>query len=183
MIEPPEPLKFGTTSLPSGKVGVTYAPVTIESSGGIGKRTYSLVSGALPVGMALTSSGVFSGAPTVAGSYTFTVRVTDDQSATANQSFTVVIEPPEPLKFGTTSLPSGKVGVTYAPVTIESSGGFGKRTYSLVSGALPPGMAFSSSGIFSGKPSVAGSYTFTVRVTDGQPASANQTFTVVVSPP
>ncbi|WP_193556118.1 S-layer homology domain-containing protein, partial [Paenibacillus ginsengarvi] len=183
VIEPPDPLKFGTTSLPNGKVGAAYTPVTIESFGGIGKRTYSLVSGALPVGMALTSSGVFSGAPTVAGSYTFTLRVTDDQPANANQSFTVVIEPPEPLKFGTTSLPNGKVGAAYTPVTIESFGGFGKHTYSLVSGALPVGMALTSSGSFSGSPTVAGSYTFTVRVTDDQPATANQSFTVVIEPP
>ena len=87
-----------------------------------------------------------------------------------------------PLKFDTTSLPYGKVGDAYAAVTIETSGGVGSRTYSLISGALPVGMAFTSKGVFSGTPTVAGSYTFTLRVADGQPVSADQTFTVVVTP-
>ncbi|WP_344913404.1 putative Ig domain-containing protein [Paenibacillus hodogayensis] len=183
VIDPPAPLKIDTTSLPSGKVGIAYKPLTIESSGGVGTRTYSLISGGLPVGMAVTSKGVFSGTPSLAGAYTFTMRVTDSQPASAIQVFTVVIDPPAPLKFDTTSLPSGQVGAAYKPLTIESSGGVGTRTYSLISGALPVGMAISSKGVFSGTPSLAGSYTFTLRVTDSQPASANQMFTVVIDPP
>jgi len=183
VIDPPAPLKFNTTSLPNGKVGTAYTPVTIESSGGVGTRTYSVAGGALPVGMAFTSKGVFSGIPTVAGSYSFTLRVTDDQSTYTDQSFIVVIAPPAPLKFITTSLPNGKVGTAYAPVTIESSGGVGTRTYAVAGGALPVGMAFSSSGVFFGTPTKAGSYTFTLRVTDDLSTFANQSFTIVIDPP
>ncbi|RAV08878.1 putative Ig domain-containing protein, partial [Paenibacillus contaminans] len=88
---------------------------------------------------------------------------------------------PEPITFITTSLPNGKAGTPYA-VTLESSGGIGTRNYSLVSGGLPIGTAFSSAGVFSGTPSVAGTYTFTLRVTDSQPASASQSFTIVIAP-
>jgi hypothetical protein len=174
------PLKFVTASLPNGKAGTAYA-FTLESSGGVGARAYSLVSGALPVGTAFSSAGVFSGTPSVAGTYTFTLRVTDSQPASVEQSFTLTVEPPELLTFVTTSLPNGKAGTPYA-VTLESSGGIGTRNYSLVSGGLPIGTAFSSAGVFSGTPSVAGTYTFTLRVTDSQPASASQSFTIVISP-
>ncbi|TDF95427.1 putative Ig domain-containing protein [Paenibacillus piri] len=183
VIDPPEPLKFVTTSLPSGKVGVAYTALTIETSGGIGTRTYSLKGGSLPVGMAFSSMGIFSGTPTTAGTYSFILRVSDSQSASAEQAFSVVIDPPEPLKFVTTSLPSGKAGVAYAALTIETSGGIGTRTYSLKGGLLPVGMAFSSMGIFSGTPTTAGTYSFILRVSDNQGASAEQAFSVVIDPP
>ena len=176
------PLKIVAASLPKGKIGEVYALQTISASGGVGARTFSLASGALPPGMAFTSSGIFSGSPTVAGTYTFTIRVTDSVGTNAQQSFSVAIDPPNPLAFFTTSLPKGKVGSVYAAQTLEISGGVGARTFSLASGALPPGMAFTSSGIFSGSPTIAGTYTFTIRVTDSLGTNAQQSFSVAIDP-
>ncbi|MFD0717055.1 putative Ig domain-containing protein [Paenibacillus sp. GCM10027626] len=181
VIDPPEPLKFITTSLPSGKAGVAYA-LTIESSGGIGTRSYALASGSLPVGMAFTSKGVFTGTPVSAGTYSLTLRVSDEKSASADQTFSLVIDPPEPLMFVTTSLPSGKAGVAYAALTIESSGGIGTRSYALASGSLPAGMSFTSSGVFAGTPTMAGTYSFIIKVTDSQGVSTTQSFSFVVNP-
>ncbi len=176
------PLKIVAASLPKGKIGEVYALQTISASGGVGARTFSLASGALPPGMAFTSSGIFSGSPTVAGTYTFTIRVTDSVGTNAQQSFSVAIDPPDPLAFFTTSLPKGKVGSVYAAQTIEISGGVGARTFSLASGALPPGMAVTSSGIFSGSPTIAGAYTFTIRVTDSLGTNVQQSFSVAIDP-
>jgi len=183
VIAPPEPLKFITTSLKNGKAGVPYAALTIESSGGIGARTYSLASGALPPGMSFTSTGIFAGTPTTSGTYSFTLQVSDNQGASTKQTFSLVIDQPEPLKFVTTSLPSGKVGVAYAALTIESSGGIGTRTFSLASGALPPGMSFTSTGIFAGTPTTSGTYSFTLQVSDSIGASIKQTFSLAIEPP
>mgnify|MGYP006204912001 CR=1 FL=1 len=44
----------------------------IISSGGTAPYTYTLQSGALPVGLSLSSAGVLSGTPTERGSYSFT---------------------------------------------------------------------------------------------------------------
>ncbi|WP_409347115.1 Ig domain-containing protein [Paenibacillus sp. MBLB4367] len=84
--------EFVTANLPSGKAGSTYA-LTFESAGGIGARSYSLLSGGLPIGISFSSAGIFSGKPTVAGTYTFTLRVSDSQAASASQSFTLVVAP------------------------------------------------------------------------------------------
>src|SRR2546430_140385 len=56
---------------------------------------------------------------------------------------------------------------------ITAIGGTAPYTFALVSGVLPRGLSFSSSGVISGTPTNNGSWTFTVRVTD----STNKTFT------
>ncbi|WP_222870553.1 putative Ig domain-containing protein [Micromonospora sp. MP36] len=57
-------------------------------------------------------------------------------------------------------------------------------TFSLAAGSLPPGMALSSGGGFSGTPTTPGTYAFTVRAT-GTPSgdTADQAVTVVVKAP
>jgi hypothetical protein len=61
---------------------------------GIPGVTYSLLSGSLPTGLALSAGsgnvGILSGTPTVAGSYTFTLRATNS-NGTVDKSFTIVI--------------------------------------------------------------------------------------------
>jgi hypothetical protein len=51
-----------------------------------------VVSGELPPGLELPKrENTISGTPTTAGAYTFTVRVTDERDATAQQAFTITI--------------------------------------------------------------------------------------------
>jgi len=174
------PLAFVTTSLPKAQVGNPFS-LTIQTSGGTGARTYSLAAGALPPGTAFSSSGYFTGTPTVSGSYAFTLRVTDALSVSTDQNFTLVVDPPVPPQFITTSLPKAQAGVPYS-LTVQTSGGSGSLSFALAAGALPPGVAFSSKGYFTGTPTVAGSYALTLRVTDALSVSADQSFTLVVDP-
>lgn len=88
-----------TATLPPGEVGVAYA-ARLEATGGTGAYTWSLADGALPDGLTLSGSGEISGTPTALGSATFTVRVTDEASATHTRPFTVVVADVEELANG-----------------------------------------------------------------------------------
>lgn len=150
-------------TLPDPVIGVAYTQ-SLSSSGGIAPYSYSLVSGALPIGMSFSSAGVLSGTPSLAGTFTFVVRSTDDASANNSKAYTLNIAVPA-LVISPPLLPSATAGTAYNQ-NITTSGSISPYSYSLVSGALPVGMSFSSAGVFSGTPTVKGLYSFTVRSTD-----------------
>jgi len=83
------PLVISTTSLPNGYINITYSQ-TLAASGGSGSYSWSLASGSLCPGLLLSTAGVISGTPTTAGTYTFTVKVSDGIS-TATQSLSIII--------------------------------------------------------------------------------------------
>src|ERR1700749_1485193 len=90
-----------TTSLPAGSVGSSYTAQIVSNLGGsnFGPPTWSVVGGNLPPGISLTvASGptaILSGTPTAAGTFGFTVLVTqmletgDFQSVTQALSIAV----------------------------------------------------------------------------------------------
>ena len=69
----------------------TYSQ-TLESTGGVGAKTYSLVGGAFPTGITMTA-GVISGTPSVNGIFPLTIRVTDASGATSDSVQVLVILP------------------------------------------------------------------------------------------
>ncbi|WP_244483151.1 putative Ig domain-containing protein, partial [Stenotrophomonas pavanii] len=151
------------------------------ASGGNGGYTFSLTAGALPPGIALSSGGVISGTPTTVGSYTFTVRATDGFGFTGSQAYTVAVNAPA-IVFIQTTLPGGQVATAYSQ-TVSAGGGSGSFTYSLATGALPPGIALSSAGILSGVPATAGNYSFTVTATDSFGFTGSQAYTLGINQP
>ena len=90
-------------------------------------------------------------------------------------NFTIVLE------ITTTFLPDATAGEPYSEV-LSARGGGDTRTWSLVSGALPPGMSLSDDGFITGAPVTSGTSTFTVQVTDGSQTD-QQPFSIAVSPP
>jgi len=90
------PLAVATTSLPSGTVSASYGQ-TLSANGGTSPYTWSLTSGSLPVGLAVSSSGTISGTPTVAATSSFTAQVKDSTGATAAA--------PLGINIGTSALP------------------------------------------------------------------------------
>ena len=81
--------------LVSGTVNQAYN-VTLVTSGGTPTLSWSVVSGALPVGVTLNpSTGQLSGTPTTQGPSTFTIRVRDSGAPQQSdeQAFTLAIIP------------------------------------------------------------------------------------------
>jgi uncharacterized repeat protein (TIGR02543 family) len=65
--------------------------LTVSASGGAGSNAFT-ATGSLPTGVTISSAGVISGTPSIAGNFSLTVTVTDANSATATtSSFTIAI--------------------------------------------------------------------------------------------
>jgi len=93
----PAPLTVTTTSLPGGTVTVSYS-ATLAATGGTGSGyAWTVSGGALPGGLTLANSGTLSGTPTAAGTFDFTVEVTDSSGATATAGPSLVIAAAGPL--------------------------------------------------------------------------------------
>ena len=96
----PTPVTITNSSvLPSGTVETYYANVFSVSGGSI-PYTWSVLSGQLPPGLTLNSDITLSqtgddlsGTPTTAGTFTFTMQVTDGQGHHASQQFSLTIQP------------------------------------------------------------------------------------------
>lgn len=65
----------------------------------------------------------------------------------------------------TSLLTPANIGIPYA-ASLAGEGGAAPYGFALTSGQLPPGLALSSSGEFTGTPSAIGSFSFTVKMTD-----------------
>src|SRR5215469_1075580 len=72
----PATVSITTSTLGSAQVGASYA-ASLSATGGTPSYTWSIASGSLPSGLALSSAGVVSGTPTASGSSTFTVSLKD----------------------------------------------------------------------------------------------------------
>ena len=109
------PLTIATTSLPIAIRGTAYSG-TITANGGTLPYSWSIASGTLPPGLALSpSTGNLGGMPATAGAYNFVVRVTDGTSQSTTRSFNLTVN--EPSSTGTaisiwpiTAVPAGLDG-------------------------------------------------------------------------
>lgn len=175
-----DPLVIGTKSLPDAIVGAAYTE-SLTVTGGAAPYSWSLDSGALPSGLALSTAGTISGTATTAGTSNFTVRVEDSgvQSKTANLAITV----DDSLTIVTTSLPYVGEGEAYNE-TLTVGGGTPPYAWSLAVGSsLPAGLTLSSGGTISGTASAAGAVAFTVKVTDSDSLTDTQNLSITVLEP
>lgn len=80
--------------LQTGTLGIAYSE-TISAQGGVSPYVFSVTTGALPSGTSLNpSTGIISGTPTLAGTYNFTIKVTDANVATGTQGFQIIVSSP-----------------------------------------------------------------------------------------
>jgi len=170
------PLTIATTSLAAGTVGIAYSQ-NLAATGGSPPYTWQWTAGSLPGGVTLASSGTISGTPTTAGSFTFQVRVSDSQEASATGSFTIKINPAA-FVITTSSLPAGTVGTAYTATSLAAAGGTPPYTWS--ASGLPSGLSISSAGVISGTPAAAGSFSVTVQATDSAQVTATKSFSITV---
>ena len=178
------PLVIGPAALPAAVINVPYS-ATLTSAGGMGPFTWAMSSGTLPPGLTLSPAGVISGTPTVLGTTTFKVQVTDSQTPIAAVDIaTKSITVNRALAVSTTSLTSGSEGVPYT-ASLSATGGVPPYTWSITSGTLPAGLTLSASGFISGTPTTQESQTFTVQVSDSESpaATASAPLTLTINGP
>jgi subtilase family serine protease len=108
-------LQVTTTTVPTDvDAGIAYTATTLAAKGGVTPYTnWTLNSGALPLGLSLSSTGVISGTPVASsvGTANFTVKVTDSNNDTGiSGNLTIAVSG---FNFTTGSL---------SPITISSQG-------------------------------------------------------------
>jgi hypothetical protein len=170
--------------LPNATVGLAYS-VTISAAGGTPPYTWSVTNGPLPTGVTLNSStGALTGTPTSSGGSPFTilVTVTDSASVTATKQFTLTIGAALTITSGA-ALPQGTLGQAYPTLTLAAVGGSQPYTWLVSAGSMATGLSLSPSGIITGTPSAAGTFSFTVQVTDNVQTKAVKAFTISIFPP
>lgn len=178
-------LRIVTESLPTATEETAYPTSTLEATDGTTPYTWSIASGALPPGLALTpGTGVISGTPTNDGSFKFTIQVTDSDNPqrTATKSLTITVNPNKP-KITTEFLTYGTVGQSYPSSTLSANGGLTPYSWALAGGSsLPPGLSLSSGGVISGTPTSPGTFAFTINVTDARSRVSTKTLSIAVYP-
>ena len=195
----PVAMAFGFDDTVNPPDGVQGTPYSFQFKGRAGCPPYEFVHtvGPLPPGLSLSSSGLLSGTPTTAGSFSFWIEMHDlgctntpgnscppngiSCSTPSQRPFTVEIT--AKLTVSTASpLPNGGVGVPYS-LKLTADGG-GSQTWSLVAGALPAGLSLGADGTISGTPTAAltAPVDFTVKVTDGSRTDTKTLRLDVVTP-
>ena len=160
---------------------------------------FQLAAGALPAGLALTEIPItaprpfpqnairIQGTPTTQQVSTFTLRATDARGLTATRTYTIRVGPPRPLTITPQAWGPLEVG-RQQNLFLDGDGGVLPYRWSISAGALPPGMAVIQDsptvGLvrIGGTPTAAGTFTFTLRLTDALGTILDRTFTVTVSP-
>jgi len=185
-----------TPSLPGGMLGAPYAaPVELEDGGTGPRYEWTISAGAVPPGLSLVGSGPSAqlvGTPTQTGTFTFTVSSEDSAGLVATRSYTVTVAASAPTtnpEIGDLAPPTGTVRQPYDHRPALQNGA-GPYTWSIASGALPPGLTLDPvSGRIAGTPTQTGTFTICLQVTDSNSltdtsatgscaAGEEQTFTI-----
>lgn len=193
---------YNASTLAAGRVGTAYS-VDLLGIGGNAPYRWSLLYGtSLPPGLTLTTAagtyaGEIRGTPTTAGTYTFGVKFLDTYDNSTTKTFTVTINPrlvftpptgitdpifttPIALNITTSAVSNGTVGTDYS-TTLAANGGTAPYRWNFASGTLPPGLSLSESGVISGRPTAAGTYTAYIEAFDARGTFVGRNFTFSIA--
>lgn len=187
----PQPLTITTQSLTNGTIDDRYAAV-LTASGGDKPYAWKLISNGGQSALVLSSAGVLSGTPTLAGTFGLVIQVSDGIS-TDQSAITLTIAPAgggsEVLDITTTGLPD-PTRTLYAAL-VEATGG--EQPYSWSGNDISvPGTGFQmdpASGLITGNTNqlLPGQYGYTVTVRGRAGATDTQSYVITVpggdSPP
>lgn len=185
------------STLPDGRVGSLYS-YAFSASGGTAPYSFTLSTGTLPSAMGLSTSGLLSGTP--GSTFTGALRVQVRDAAGLTSERTVSLRILDSLSIATVGFPSTILGATFSQCLSAQGGslvdGASNGTWSIVAGALPPGITITSrspscgpvgnqGGALSGIPTVEGIYVFTLQAADtlGQTAQRQYTLTILSAGP
>jgi len=131
---PPAPVPtISPSTLPSGQVGVSYS-TTLTAAPITGFASWVVTSGSLPPGLTLApviwfnqqavpTTVTISGTPTAAGTYAFSVQVTDTTGTSAPQGFSITITPTPITQRIEYTMPAGSVSGSYVSYSKALSAG------------------------------------------------------------
>ncbi|MBR7837961.1 putative Ig domain-containing protein [Actinospica durhamensis] len=165
----------------TGTVG-TAASLQISASDSASGQTLTYSATGLPAGLSISTSGLISGTPTTSGSNTVTVTAKDTTGASGTASFTWTINAATGNTVTVTN-PGSKTGTvgTAASLQISASDSASGQTLTYSATGLPAGLSISTSGLISGTPTTAATYSVTVTAKDTTGASGSATFTWTIS--
>lgn len=166
------------------------------SPGTMGPVRWDIIAGALPAGLRLVNPfpattpakqiyASVAGTPTTVQTSTFTVRATDANGLTAQRTYTIRINPAISLAITPEQWAPLSVG-NFGNLWIDGSGGVRPYRWAVTAGQLPPGMTLiqdNASGPLvrvGGTPKTAGTFSWTLRLTDAQNASVSRALSVTV---
>ncbi len=159
----------------------------LQVEGGVAPYVFDMIG--LPAGIAFDEdTGELAGMPVQPEPgrlVRFSVTDSGDPQQSATQDAPFVVKPPA-VMITTTMLPGGEVGVPYSE-EVEAEGGFDPRTWTIIAGVLPDGLSLPDNrrtGLISGMPTTAGSFTFTIEVEDDDdpPTVDSHEFTIDIAP-
>ncbi|MGH6760857.1 MAG: IPT/TIG domain-containing protein [Phyllobacterium sp.] len=160
---------------------------SLSATGGTAPYAFTVDSGSPPPGLSL-SGNTISGTPTQRGTYSFSVKATDDTGATQVKSYTGTVTNPNLTLSPTSS--QGSIDTPFS-VTYTPAGGVAPYTGSLApppDDQLPPGLTLNGLTL-SGTPTALGTYSFKIVVQDSSTGPGDYfqfmpvTVTIVPAPP
>jgi hypothetical protein len=178
----PPPLVIGASSLPDGEVGLAYNG-DLQLGGGTPPYMVSISQGVLPAFLTVNSSGILSGSPAKASPKkikSFTVKVTDSLGSSVSKQFKIKIFGAPGIK--TKKLNRGAVGKSYSTGFTVTGGKSPYSNWFLVTGSLPIGLSPPNpfTGTIAGIPTVPGTFSLTIGVTDALGGVAQKNFTLAI---
>ena len=181
-------------------LNVDITPIQVYASGGKPPYQYSLRGDDVsdnPIdpsgGLSISNTGSITGAPRQTGTPDFTVTVTDENDTEALTSFVLDVSAtplPKPALPQLSVLPISDVDdatqdEAITPIQASAQGGEpSSYTYSLSGSPNDNGIEISEGGgLITGTPTQTGTYSFKVKVTDGDSRADSTSFDMRVSPP
>jgi hypothetical protein len=168
------------------KVQVALTPTSVTLLSNQNTQFTATVSGTSNTGVtwsaaagSVNASGLYT-APAVTTQTNVTVTATSNADSSKSASATVTVNPlsTQPLAITTTTLPQGQEGNPYSEV-FAATGGTTPYSWS-VSAGTPAGIAMIANGDLAGTPTAAGTFNFTVAVTDAKSKTASGNFSATV---
>ena len=179
----PNTVSLTSPGAQSSAVG-SHVSLQLSGSDSAGAGTaLTFIAAGLPPGLSVSSSGLITGTPTAAGTYTVTIGASDaaGSRATTHPQFSWTVS----NAVAATS-PGNQTTIVGIPVSLQLSGtDSGGDALRFAASGLPAGLSISSSGVITGTPTTVGVGAVTVTATDTTGASGQATFswTVNARPP
>ncbi|MBK9990351.1 MAG: putative Ig domain-containing protein [Verrucomicrobia bacterium] len=173
-------LHYATT--PWFTVGKPISSLSPRIDSSFSNVTFKVENGTLPPGLNLAANGIIAGTPSTAGVYVFTIHA-NSGTQDSRLGITATIESADTLTL-VYDAPALPLNAAISPIKPALSGNTpGVPTaFAIISGVLPLGLQLNTDGSLSGTPTTAGTFTPTIKATQGT-RTATSVLYILVRPP